>query len=818
MMHRWAWMGVGMAAWTACGGGASGDAGIPDAEIPVIVGRDLAQDEGAQDIADEAAGRDPFETQDTGEEEAGEACAPGFGEPGCPCRAPDDCVSGLCVDTRDGLRCTLACQSSDPCPRGWICAVISNTGGDVVYGCIDPFARLCQPCRESQECVPAVGAPGVRYSCIPFGPEGAFCAASCGDDGDCPEGFSCRDPGSGAGKACLPPEGTPCPCTEKYRLQGNLTECFVENEFGTCRAPRTCDQACGAKVPEAETCNAVDDDCDGQTDEEVPAENCTVQTEYGLCPGKTACEAGGRTTCQGQAPSEDVCDGLDNDCDGNTDPEGAKGCVTYFRDEDGDGRGVTGDTKCLCAPSPPYRALSGGDCDDQDQSVFPGAQERCNGKDDNCNGKTDETGAQGCRMYYRDEDGDRYGVEEDGWCECGPFGVYTATLKGDCNDLVPEVNPGAIESCNGRDDDCDGLTDEDDAEGCTLYYQDLDGDQFGKSDVFACKCRKTPPFTATQGGDCNDNDKMIRPSAVEICNGLDDNCDGLTDKTAIGYEDLMGCTRYWKDQDRDGYGNGMDSKCLCGPMDDYQAPQQEPVDCDDRDNQRYPGATEVCNGKDDDCDGSVDEAGAQGCNRYYYDSDRDGYGVTNNSQCYCGGSPNGWYTAVQGGDCDDTNPLVRPGVSERCDTPWDDNCNGEENEEGATACQWYMLDQDGDGYGVDGPQKCLCAPKAPYTGTDASGDCCDTDARVHYGQTAWFTGRSKCGNFDYNCDGREDRQYNNVVRCGSFPDCGNNVVAGWQGTSIPDCGQTGTWSTDCSGFLGFNCEGDSSGSRTQGCH
>src|SRR5262249_26263025 len=89
-------------------------------------------------------------------------------------------------------------------------------------------------------------------------------------------------------------------------------------------------------------------------------------------------------------PSPEVCNGVDDDCDGTVDPEGSTGCVILFKDADADGYGVDGDTKCLCAPQGLYTAKVGGDCDDFDPTINPGAVEMCNGIDDNCNGMIDE--------------------------------------------------------------------------------------------------------------------------------------------------------------------------------------------------------------------------------------------------------------------------------------------------------------------------------------------------------------------------------------------------------------------------------------------
>ncbi len=143
--------------------------------------------------------------------------------------------------------------------------------------------------------------------------------------------------------------------------------------------------------------------------------------------------------------SYEFCDGADNNCDGNVDEPGAKGCTDYFIDEDGDGIGTTDTEVCLCNPEGTHNALYGGDCDDTDPNTHPWVPERCNDLDENCNGLIDE----GC-----DDDG-------DGFCDSTMELVGTPAIcpngGGDCLDYSTAVNPGMAEvSANGLDDDCDG--------------------------------------------------------------------------------------------------------------------------------------------------------------------------------------------------------------------------------------------------------------------------------------------------------------------------------------------------------------------------
>ncbi|GMV42292.1 MAG: hypothetical protein AMXMBFR64_40080 [Myxococcales bacterium] len=532
--------------------------------------------------------------------------------------------------------------------------------------------------------------------------------------------------------------------------------CGATGDYST-KSVGDCNDGNAAVSPSAtEKCDGVDNDCDGLTDE-AGAQGCQAwfQDKDADGYGKTGvsqclCGASGEYSavlagdCDDNAASvnpgaKELCNTVDDDCDGVIDEEGSLGCGTFFLDVDGDKYGVTGQTKCLCKATAPYAALQGGDCDDTKGNVNPAGTEVCNGYDDNCNGAIDELNAVGCLPFYKDEDQDEYGVAWDAKCACSPWTIYTAVVTGDCDDTKGAVNPGAAEKCNGADDDCDGIVDEENAVGCTAYIRDFDKDGYGKTGDTLCLCAPAGVYTAVWGEDCQDDDPAINPDADEVCNSIDDDCDGYVDEGVGG-----GCVPFYWDGDGDGWGNAEVWQCQCGAAGNYKATKKG--DCNDVDADVHPAAIEACNGKDDDCDGVVDEQDAFGCQPYYLDVDVDGFGVAGNSKCLCAAA--GQYSAAAAGDCNDADKLISPAATEACNGK-DDDCDGAVDEQDATGCTVYFIDKDQDGFGLAGNNRCLCAPEALYS-TTVGGDCDDTNSTVKPGA------QEACNGFDDNCNGQVD--------------------------------------------------------------
>ncbi len=466
----------------------------------VIVHPDAVLADGTSDVGDltpdaDTLSGDTDNTQDaadvgTDSDVLTGACevAGGFG---CTCVNNFDCDSNYCVDSPQGKVCTKTCITD--CPGKWKCLQASSD--DPTFICLPANSTLCKPCKDHKDCT-ATGQTSGQNLCVPFDQgngfiSGYFCGTACDDvKAPCDTGYSCKDvaiPGRDKPvKQCVPDSGD-CSCTSSWSSLQLSTVCSRSNAFGACYQDRTC------------------------------------------------MDQGQLTACAANWPAAEICDGIDNNCNGETDEGDAVGCVVYYADNDGDGVGQ-GLGKCLCGnPGPGYASI-GGDCDDLNSSIKPGAPEICDNVDNNCNGQTDEAGSKGCNVYFKDLDGDTFGDDTNSACLCKSHKTAEwMETPGDCDDTDVMVHPfkqglaGGVEVCNGKDDNCNGKTDEEGADGCMLYYVDVDKDTYGPSSTGKCLCASTKIYSASDPGDCDDNNKNIHPNAVEICNNIDDDCNGLID-------------------------------------------------------------------------------------------------------------------------------------------------------------------------------------------------------------------------------------------------------------------------------------------------
>ncbi len=425
----------------------------------------------------------------------------------------------------------------------------------------------------------------------------------------------------------------------------------------------------------------------------------------------------------------EVCDGIDNNCDGSID-EGVG--LTGFFDRDGDSFGDP-DAPTEACDLPSGVVSNANDCDDDNPEVFPGAIEICNDIDDDCDGGIDEDLLY---TFYLDLDGDGYGDPDAPIEACeAPEGSSGNAL--DCDDSDDTVSPGAVEVCNEVDDDCDGDIDED----VTLtYYLDADGDGWGGDGATVEAC-DLPMGYASRTGDCDDadisffpgapepdctdpndyncdgsvawadddgdgwvaceecddTDASIHPAAVEICDGIDNDCNGDTDDADVAL-DLSTASTWYRDSDGDRYGDPASSTRACVLPSGYLA---DNTDCDDASAQVHPGAVEICNSIDDDCDLLVDDADSSldtsSASAWYNDGDGDGYGDAGARTLSCS-QPSG--TVANDSDCDDGLATINPSATEICDLI-DNDCDSNIDDADIDVVgrsTWYQ-DADSDGYG-----------------------------------------------------------------------------------------------------------------------
>jgi hypothetical protein len=665
-------------------------------------------------------------------------------------------------------------------------SVVTSGASDLVYDV--PIIWQVSGCPEGYlDLSPAI--PGCEYACPVWPGEAEQCNDLDDDcDGQIDEDFDkSSDPQhcGYCGHACVLPHATST-CSNSLCV---ISACDSGPTSGWANANGDpsdgCEYACPVWPAVAEACNHLDDDCDGQVDEDFNlgsdprncgscGNDCFAQglvCVSGQCaltcpPGTTNCDGGcvtlsndpahcgqcnrvcsyahaqascvsstcmmgpcatgwrdldgaEATGCEYQCPvwptATEICDGVDNDCDGQID-EGVK--TTFYRDADGDGHGNPMLTVPACTAPAGY-VSTGLDCDDQVAAVYPSAPELCDALDNNCNGVVDE----GVRsVFYRDADGDGHGNASQSVQACtAPAGHVTQA--GDCNDGNAAIHPGAAEVCDGLDNDCNGVVDE---WVVTSYYRDADGDGYGNTSLSVQACAAPAGYVA-QAGDCNDGSAAQRPGALEVCDGLDNDCNGQIDEGVK--------VTYYQDLDGDGFGNAAVTAQACAAPAGHVA---QAGDCADTDAARHPGVAELCDGVDNDCNGAVDEFVQT---TFYRDQDGDGYGDATVTTQACT-APVGY--VAQAGDCADTSAARHPGAAELCDG-LDNDCNGQIDEGVKTT---FYRDADGDGHGDAALTTQACAAPVGYVALP--GDCNDGSATQHPGAA------EVCDGLDNDCNGQVD--------------------------------------------------------------
>ncbi len=357
--------------------------------------------------------------------------------------------------------------------------------------------------------------------------------------------------------------------------------------------------------------------------------------------------------------------------------------------------------------------------------------------------------------FYRDYDRDGYGIASDTYtaCESDQPADY-ALVPGDCDDTSNVVYPDAPELCAtfGTDNNCNGEVDDVDADASdrVQFFSDADGDGFTlATGALFCPGTTNAGFQPQQSAqvDCNDSDVGEYPGAPELCTtvGTDNNCDGYSDDVDADAADKVD---FYSDADDDGFTLVTGALFCSGTTNAgyLEQPSAQP-DCNDAYSTIYPGARELCNGIDDNCDNEIDN-GVTFLD-YYVDTDGDGYGAE-------GSEPESSCSTVEGSvtnalDCDDDSSAVYLGAPELCATVGvDNNCNGDTDDVDADAAdkvQFYS-DSDGDGFTLaTGALFCSGTTNTGYLEQpSAQPDCDDGNGQVNPAAS------EACNGIDDDCD------------------------------------------------------------------
>jgi hypothetical protein len=667
------------------------------------------------------------------------------GEIGSRCSDAQDCFTGDCLFLDAALDfgiCSELCATAESCPDEWSCILLRNSGDDAVRWCLPPdlcldndndrygvgAGCLGPDCNDNDETI----NPGADEICDGFdqdcdtmvdeNPLLSGDACDTGFGGDCTDGryvcetglLNCIPLATTSAEVCdsrdndcdgivdedAVCQGEPCCFNDicegvcATAIIGTVNECIEPTTFGD------------------EICDSRDNDCDGQVDEGLAGDGETCDTgNSGVCaPGVFSCRGGVYACYPDAVASTEVCDTLDNDCDGLVD-EGL--LRTWYLDNDEDGFGTPRTTVDACSPPEGYVG-NDDDCDDTRDFVYTGAPELCDGRDNNCNRVTDEDAGA---LWYADNDNDEYGDRDSGVRACTKPPGFIA-VGGDCNDRNSGIHPGVNELCDGADNDCDGEIDE----GVLLnFYPDTDLDGFGNTAALIRACA-APAGAVSAAGDCDDTRDTVYPGANEVCNNRDDNCNSVIDEGVR--------TTFYPDVDGDLWGRAEEAIQACS------APAGFVIsggDCNDAVDTIYPGADEVCNGISDDCDLQIDEGVLT---TFYLDTDNDGFGVVGSQTQSCT-RPDGY--APVAGDCNNGDGEIFPGAPEICDTR-DNDCDMDVDEDGPTT---FYQDLDGDLWGGTVTYVGCAAPPG-YVGR--TGDCDEDNPDEHPGAMEVCDGR------DNNCN------------------------------------------------------------------
>jgi len=533
-----------------------------------------------------SSGGDATDGGGTDSGDAGPTDCPGG--KGCKCEENNDCDSGVCIETAGGKVCAQTCV--DSCQPGFTCTKYDPGSGDAIYICTDNHLSLCSPCNADADCQ----VYGTDALCVDHGIEGKFCGSACKADADCPTDYACTDVKIGGGntkKQCKlkDPKGV-CSCSQWAISNGKGTGCSTTNDVGTCKGTRSCGKTglskCDAPVPAEEKCDNIDSDCNGKTDDIDAAnfkceqkawfaagskkackadadcteagESCADDTKtcrklIGACPGKASCEKGKLKCVADKAPKQEMCNGEDDDCDGDADED-------YVWKHPADGTSVKIGGTCgagLCAGGTvKCETLSAAVCDTE--SVNKAPKDICNGKDDDCDGSVDE---------HACDDGNPCTTNT---CNVANLSCET-TAAMDCDDK----NPCTADSCDSKTGKCVNTFTAascDDGDACT------EGDKCAEKDGKAI-CEAGKAKNCDDGNVCTDESCDKDKGCVTLSNAVTQACYSGQDPKTEGVGTCVGGIKTCKD-------GVMQGKCV---------------------GEILPAVKEACDGKDDSCDGKTDE-------------------------------------------------------------------------------------------------------------------------------------------------------------------------------------------------------------------
>ena len=539
------------------------------------------------------------------------------------------------------------------------------------------------------------------------------------------------------------------------------------------------DGACACVASGVETCNGLDDDCDGAVDEDTAGGPCEVSSAHGTCAGVSTCVAG-VPGCAGPTAVAEVCNGLDDDCSGaadepfvDSDGDGTADCA----DPDDDGDGV-----CDASIAVLGVCLAGPDCAPLDPTEV-------------------------CTIYYRDGDDDGFGDCGTSTCLCEPLApfVLTACTRIDCDDDDPTRSPGLADVCDGRDNDCTGVADD----------GGIDTDQDGVRN----DCDDDDDGDGVLDGEDNCPENENADQADSNGDGVGDVCEEDNDGDGVP-QNSDNCPHTPNPAQADCDGDGIGD--VCDPDDDNDL-VPDTLDCLPCDDAAYPGnPIEQCNAIDDNCDGVTDE-GSVGTTEPCDGDDPDAY-ATGITMCTSDGSAVVCVETLQAellcdGLDDDGDGLIDEGFPQMgasCDGPDADLCETgrmlctsnaqpvcvEEGEGAVELCNGLDDDCDGEtdegfagvGEPCDGPDADVYLDDVTVCAADGSGPICpDIDPP-----------EEACDGLDDDGDGWTDEGFPGAGQAcdgGDLDQCADGILLCQPGSGVPVCAEPflGGYTETCNG-------------------